>query len=240
MKSILHLPLKINIKTELAFSIQILIYTHKKMNKRIIQCLMLVAITSMMWGCYPEGPTSYDQFDVVYTNYQKDYNFKGKKFYTMPDSIVKITGNLSAGKPIVFVSAAYANPVLNRIKTNMTNLGYTWVSTADSAQADYAILCAAIEVENYSYTYYYDYWYGWYYPYYGGGWYYPYGTVTSYTTGTLSMNMIDRESFSPTDKNGVVWISLINGLLEGSSTNYTSRINKSIDQAFTQSQYLHQ
>lgn len=203
------------------------------MKKRILQSIMFVAIASMMWGCYPGGPSSYDEFDLVYTNHQKDYSYKGKVNYTMPDKVVKINGDTSKH---IFVSEPYQSQILARIKSNMAALGYNYV--ADSTLADFTILPAGLSIDYTYYYYYYDYWYGWYYPYYGGGYYYPYPVTTTYTTGTLFINMIDRKNESPMGKNPAVWVGIVNGLLEGG--NYTNRINKSIDQAFNQSQYLHQ
>ncbi len=45
-------------------------------------------------------------------------------------------------------------------------------------------------------------------------------------------------SLAVVDNYKVVWAGIVNGLLEGTSTDFPSRINKSIDQAFTQSAYL--
>ncbi|MBL0342769.1 MAG: DUF4136 domain-containing protein [Bacteroidetes bacterium] len=90
-------------------------------------------------------------------------------------------------------------------------------------------------------TYYYDYWdyyYGWYYGPGYGGWYYPYPVTSSYTTGTLILNMVDNKNPNPSNKGKIVWVGLVNGLLEGSSADYINRINKTIDQSFAQSTYL--
>ena len=204
------------------------------MKGKLLKLLAFAGISTMMWGCYPKGPEYVEQYDIVYTNYQKDFTFKGKGKYTMPDSIVKITGEAASGGNVQFMSPSYASLITTRIKQNMAALGYTYVPTADSAQADFAILNASIQVENYYYSYWYDYWYGWYYPGYWGGWYYPYPVVTNYTTGSLFMMMVDRKNISANDKTPVVWVGIVNGLLEGSSTNITSRINSTIDQAYTQ------
>ena len=152
----------------------------------------------------------------------------------MPDKIVKITGELQTGGTPEFMNLNYSNQIYSRIRANMSALGYSEVT--DTTKADFFILPAALEVTNVSYSYWGDY-YGW---YYGYGYYYPYPVVTSYTTGTVMINLVERNTSSPTNKNMVPWIALINGLLEGTSTDYLTRINTTVDQAFKQSDYLHQ
>ena len=107
----------------------------------------------MLWGCYPDGPEYYSDFDLVYTNYDKNFNFSGHKNYFIPGKIVKITGNVSAGTAPEFVNSTYAVPILERIKSNMSALGYNLVT--DSTQADFLLFASAIEVTNIGY--YYDY-----------------------------------------------------------------------------------
>jgi Domain of unknown function (DUF4136) len=206
------------------------------MKKNVFHILMLLFLATSMAGCYPDGPDSIDEYDIVYTNYDDQFVFSGKPTYAMPDSVVKITGAASTGEPIEFVNQTYGKIICDRIKSNMASRGYTLVN--NPSQADLVLFPSALEVTNI--TYYYDYWgyyYGWYYP--GGGYYYPYyPTVTTYTTGSLIMTIADIKNVNPSGKNKVVWLGIINGLLEGSSTDFPGRINKSIDQAFTQSTYL--
>lgn len=197
---------------------------------------MLFSMSALMWGCYPGGPEYYDEYDIVYTNYDKDFSFSGKNKYAIPDSVVKVTGNAAVGKPIEYVNATYNNIILDRIKANMSALGYTLVT--DTAQADLIIFPAVLAV-SYS-TYYYDYWsyyYGYYYPY---GGYYGYPVEVTYNVGSLLMDMISKNDVNPANKSRFVWTGVVNGLAEGSTADFTSRIKKTIDQAFTQSQYLQQ
>jgi hypothetical protein len=204
------------------------------MMKKMVRVLLLIVLTGTLWGCYPEGPDYYSDYDIVYTNFDKTYTFQGDvgKSYYISDKIIKITGNLTEGEQPEFVSAAYSVQMINRIKANMTELGYTLVTNVNNA--DLFLSTAALETTNISY--YYDWWYSW----YGWGWYYPYPITYSYKTGSLAMNLIDMNDVSADGKKHVIWTSIINGLLEGSSADFSSRMDKSIDQAFAQSQYLHQ
>ena len=189
-------------------------------------------------GCYPDGPDNVDEYDIVYTNYDQQFSFAGKRTYAIPDSVVKITGAAATGEEVSFINPIYSDLIIARIKSNMDSRGYQLVGNA--AIADVVVFPSALEVTNI--TYYYDYWsyyYGWYYPPGYGGWYYPYPVTTSYTTGTLILSMTYNNHPSPTNRDEVVWLGLVNGLLEGNNSDYPKRINTSIDQAFAQSEYLH-
>jgi hypothetical protein len=190
--------------------------------------LFFVGIIFLMVSCYPSEPMSYEDTDLVYTDYNATFDFASKGTYSIPDKIVKITGNLVEGDNPEFVSEPYNTQILNKIQSNMTALG--WTKVDDPANADLALFPAVWT--NTTIVYYYDYWCWYYYYYCGWGWYYP--SATSYTTGTLVMGLIASGTgyVEPTS----VWTAAINGLLSGAYD--VSRVNNAIDQAFTQSPYL--
>ncbi|MCF8366254.1 MAG: DUF4136 domain-containing protein, partial [Bacteroidales bacterium] len=75
---------------------------------------------------------------------------------------------------------------------------------------------------------------GWYYPPYWGGSY-----VTSYTVGTLIINMHDvRNATTVTDSIPTIWNCAINGLLGSSTSTTQNRLDYNINQGFKQSSYL--
>lgn len=192
--------------------------------KRKIFYFAVVAL--LMAGCYPEGPEYYEELDIVYTNYDDEFDFTANSTYSMPDKIVKITGDLADGELPQFVKEPYNTQMLQRIQSNMTTLGYS--KTDDPANADLVLFPAVWT--NTTIYYWQDYW-CWYYPYYcGWGWGYP--TVSTYTTGTLVMTLIADGGVEPF----TAWTAAVNGLLSGN--NDVSRANDAIDQAFTQSAYL--
>ncbi len=198
--------------------------------KRKILVMAFIAGLMFIGGCYPGGAEYYEDTDIVYTNYVEKFDFKSKGTYSMPDKIVKITGNLIEGEDPEFVKEPYNTQVLQRIENNMTELGYSKVD--DPANAD-LVLFPAVWTNTEIY-YYYDYW-CWYYPYYcgyGWGWYYP--TYTTVTTGTLLMTLVSDDA-QFVDKTNV-WTAAANGLMSGYGD--VTRINKAIDQAFKQSPYL--
>jgi hypothetical protein len=178
-----------------------------------------------------------DELDLVYSNYDPAYNFTAKHTFAIPDKIMKIDDDLISGGGPNYVKDAYASTMLTKVIQNMTAKGWTKVEL--SANPDVLLAPVAYEVTTtyyYGYGGYWDWWYGGYYP--GGGWYYPYPVTTSYSTGSLLVTMLDPNDLSADDKMHAVWGFIINGLLEGSTTSFNSRVAKSIDQAFSQSQYL--
>ena len=182
----------------------------------------------LLGSCYPGTTDSYDELDIVYTNYSESYDFAGQGTYAIPDKIVKVTGNLAEDEAPEFVKEPYNTQILTQIEQHMSDLG--WTKTADPESADLALFPAVWT--NTTVVYWYDYWCWYYYYYCGWGWYYP--SYTSYTTGTLIMGLIAAgdEYVEPYN----VWTGAINGLLSGAYD--VTRVNKGIDQAFEQSPYL--
>ena len=103
------------------------------MIKRILFFGVIAAIVA---GCYPGGAEYTDELDLVATTYNKDYAFAASNTYAIPDKIPKVTGDLANGEVPKFVDAATAKVILDGIKLNLKNLGYTEVTT----NADVVIL----------------------------------------------------------------------------------------------------
>jgi len=187
---------------------------------------MLLALILAMGSCYPGGIEYYEDTDIVFTSFEPDYDFTQQNTYAMPDSIVMVTGDPDADPE--FIDEPYNTQIINMIAANMEALG--WNRVDDPEDADLTLFPASWT--NTTIYYWYDYW-CWWNPYYcGWGWYYP-GYVSSYTTGTLVMTLIEDENAIEPYR---VWTAAINGLLSGSFNQ--SRVSKSIDQAFEQSPYL--
>jgi hypothetical protein len=200
------------------------------MMRKMLKIMLVVLITGTFSGCYPEGPDYYDDYDIVYTNYDNTYAFTGKIKYSIPDKIIKITGNMDAGKQPEYVAGTYSTQMLNTMKANMASYGYSLVDI--NSNPDFVLMPSALE--NTNVEYYYDYW-GYYW-----GWYYPYPMTYTYKSGSLMMDLIDYKDVSADGKRRVVWTGIVNGLLEGPSSEFTARMNKTINQAFSQSDYLRQ
>src|SRR4051812_44002983 len=149
------------------------------MNRKIYS-LSMVMILTVLCGCYPAGPEYVEETDVAFSNHDANYDFVSKGTYSLPDKIVKITGNVN-GSP-QYIKDVYATPILQIIDANMQALG--WSKVGVNNNPDLQLLPAAWESTTIIYGGYWGSYWCWYYPYYcGGGWYYPYVPVTSYSTG---------------------------------------------------------
>ena len=211
----------------------------RKMYKWIIAPIVFV----LFFGCYPNEADYIEELDIVYTNYYDQFDFKSKRTYAIPDSVVKISGDNIVdpdgdGKP-TFVSQPYAVAIIDQVKSNMAAYGWTLVSK--NSNPDIIVLPSAMTTTNI--YYYYDWWYwDW---WYGGGWgwyypccYYP-AYVTGYRSGSVLVQLIDRSSLNPNNDNAaVVWTCIFNGLAEGSTSSIVTRIQTNIDAGFRQSPYL--
>lgn len=195
-------------------------------------------------SCTPDGAEYIDELDVVYTNYDVNYDFTSKNTFAVPDKIVKISNETVNGASGDFepdyVSPAYTTAILASIRNNMRNAGYTEVDK--TANPDLIILPTVFQTDQI--YFYYDWWYwNWFYPGWGPGWgwyypgYYP-PQVSRIRTGTLMMQMTDPVNASETQQIPVYWTGVVNGLLEGDVTSIGNRIDETIDQAFAQSPYL--
>lgn len=189
-------------------------------------------------GCYERGPDYIEDLDIVVTRHDTKFDFTKLHTYAIPNEVVKITGSLLEGEDVEFVNDVYAKVILDNIKNNLDDNGWTMVDK--SADPDVIILPSSMSST--TIIYYYDWWYwGWYYPYYDPwGWYYPYYPTYggSYTTGSLFIQMTYPKGITAADNIPVLWTAVLNGLLEGSTDNINTRIEVGIDQAFTQSPFL--
>ena len=199
--------------------------------KRRVVSFALILFVAFLAGCYLPGAEYSEDLDLVYTNYDKNYNFDSKLTYSIPSKITKIDGDPTSAE---YVKDIYAIPMLAQIEANMTKLGWTKVPL--SSNPDLQLLPGAWTTTTVVGSYWGNY-YCWYYYYYcGGGWYYPYPVYSSYSTGTMVMTLVDPNKEGADETKQVVWSGAINGIL--SSSYDVDRINVAIDQAFKQSQYL--
>ena len=208
---------------------------------RLLGILSLVLIS----GCYPKGAEFIDDLDLVYTNYSSSFDFSSKTTYAIPDSVIKITGDVFSDpdgdhKPS-FLSASSAKVILDQINANMTSAGWSRVDKNNGP--DVILLVSSVTTTNL--YYYYDWWYwGWYYPGYspGWGWYYPgyYPPyVTGYRSGSVLVQMVDAKAVAAgVESVPVVWTCILNGLAEGGTSSIAPRVQAGIDKAFAQSPYL--
>jgi len=218
--------------------------------------LVMIAVTS----CYPDEYDNVADLDVVQTQYDPDFDFGGRDYYLLADTVPLITASDSYTKSEDAIMLDQA--ILEEIAVQMHDAGYTRLTPADTTDENRmnnaVVVLASRSVESYvdyyyDYYYYgYDYWdsyYGlnYYYPGYNWYSYYPWGypVIYSYSVGTVIIEMVDPTEPHEVDNENdevsypVRWMAVLNGLAEQSYENTEQRTRDGIIQAFKQSPYLY-
>ena len=206
--------------------------------KKLIPLLLAVfALTA----CEKDADT--DQLDnkfVVYTNYDKNANFKQFNTYYLPDSIL-IIGDKDKQE---YWKDANAQKIIDTYIFNMDNRGYTRVTEREDA--DLGLQLSYVKntyvFTDYGYP---EWWWGypgyWDVPYWGnwGDWYYPYAVTYSYSTGSFVTELLNLDApQGQTAQLPILWTAYMSGLLSGSTSVNVDLSIQAVDQAFTQSAYL--
>lgn len=213
------------------------------MYRKFYQLAQIAFFAALTLSCKPDGAEYVDELDIVYTNYDSNFEFTAKETYALPDKVIKITDDfidLQPGDEPEYLDPVYAAAILSTIKSNMDALGYREVD--ESVNPDLIILPSVSQTDQI--YFYYDWWYwNWYYPGWGAGWgwwypgYYP-PQISRVRTGSVLLQMTSPNDQDVSDKIPVIWTGVINGLLEGNANSINKRVNDSINQAFDQSPYL--
>ena len=213
----------------------------------------------LIQGCYPNESISLSETDIVLTGYYDSVDFAKLKTFYLPDTVWPVRDDTTDKSEV-----PYSDQIIKQIADNMIDYGYTRVYYSDTVTnpPDLMIAVAAISTTTVSVGWYYPYYpgwgwgWGWYkkstasrdMDYYYGGWggYYPPGYgwggmpyYSSYTTGTLLMEMSNPEDDRVISGDTVVpiyWAGGLNGVMGSNSS--SSRVTDGIDQAFEQSPYL--
>lgn len=180
---------------------------------------------------YPPASSRLLEDLAILTQYDVNTTFSQYKTFSIVDTVYYITD-----KGTQKIISNDSKMIINQIVGNMTSRGYQQV--AKTANPDLGINVSAIKTT--TTTVYYPGWY-WGYPgYYPSGWwggsgyYYPYYPTyySSYSAGTLVIEMVNFKAMTPDLKLPVVWNAYIRALL--TDTHTSSDINNAITQAFTQ------
>jgi hypothetical protein len=221
----------------------------KKLLKLLLSASIITVLIFSLNSCYNDYGLTTQDYDLVSSFFKKGVDFKKFQTFTLLDTVVRLTND---GKPPTDVDTRFDSQILDDVERNLKNYGYTEIKpeNVDSTnQPDVFILVSSVSSTNYAYSP--GYWWGWWggypgWPGYGPGWggyypWYPGGTVYSYTTGSLFIDMLDPVDIDIENKRiNLQWGSVINGLLDDNAANLSRRIKEAIDQSFTQSPYLNQ
>jgi hypothetical protein len=225
--------------------------SHARALKRsLIVLAVLIAGLPVLTACYSDYGMSTSDYDVSMAFYNKEVDFGAFKTFSLPDS-VQLTpydpNDAEDAKDKADLNKNYGKTILDAIRSNMKNRGYTELTDTTGGQSpDLAILPMVTTSTWTGYTggYYPWYGYGWYYPYYGYGYYYPYyGYSYSYTTGSVIMQMLDVKAADPDTKTiPAPWFGAMNGLTSETTGETVSmvqkRITSGINRTFDLSPYL--
>src|SRR4051812_10658076 len=203
------------------------------------QVLLLLAGVISLFGCRKTPDTSQltNNF-IVGTNRDSKADFGSYKKYHIPDTVAYISNTVGADSIITGVAAA---ALVNAVKTNMTERGYTFV--ARNANPELGLKLTALKQVNVGVVYPPGWWGGyWGYPgyCYWGCYppYYPYPVAYSYNIGDLILEMIDLKNSGTNHNLTRIWIMQAGGVLSSTSqTNLDLSVN-AINQGFTQSPYI--
>jgi hypothetical protein len=230
----------------------------KKLFYYLFVSVVLISGSVFLHGCYPDDSLSYSETDVALTGYYDSVDFSTLRTYYMPDTVYPFRDDTTDKTPIEGQEL-----ILSEIASNMTNYGWTRIAEDDTLHKPDVMLTATAIVTT---TVYVGWWYP-YYPGWGWGWpwywykkspretnywypgypgYYPpgwgwwgYPYYSSFTTGTLKLDLANPEDIRIIDGDTVVplyWSAALNGILSGSSDEV--RLKEGIDQLFEQSPYL--
>jgi len=189
-----------------------------------------------MWACHPGGPEDITETDVVMTFYDDQFNFNAVQTYAMPNNVFEREGSED-------VDHSFDGLILSDVARNMAQLGFVRENNPQQNGADSAIIVSiARRTTTLVGTGWWPGWGGW-WGWWGPGWggWYPYPIVTSFTTGTVFIEMYDPNDRDDDNQTVPVrWVAVANGLVGTTQTATAERITRAIDQAFAQSPYLGQ
>ena len=204
------------------------------MKQRLLFASLLLAV--FVAGCRKapsEGELSNNQ--ITYTSRDEQADFSKYTTFFISDTIRLISDNTSDS----IMVGGDAAPLVNAMKTNLTNRGYKFVNRNENPDMGINMLVTrATNIDVYSY--YPGWWYG-YYPYYWGGYYpyyYPYSTVYVYETGSVIADLVDLKNAETNQTLRILWTMLASKAVGDSKTNNIQGGVDGINQGFKQSPYI--
>lgn len=193
-----------------------------------------LSCVALLHGCYytTESIGDPSEIDAVLTVREPDRDFDGLRTFAMPESVADLSNLVDDPRPL---TDAYDQDYIDAVADNMAEYG--WMRVGDVDDADVLVLNGKVASDHWvTMTYWYPY-----YPYYLYYPYYPYDTVTvNYETGTLLTVMLEPsrlEMIDDIETVPAIWTATAIGLLSSDAPT-GARVEKVIDQAFEQSDYL--
>jgi Domain of unknown function (DUF4136) len=221
----------------------------KMKHSKPLLAALAFSLAGLLSGCYPDKIDYVDEYDLAGTMYDEEADFSAYLTFHLLDTVMHITEDREDDPNL---SRDHDEFILDEIRQNMIDLGYTELVNPDSVNMpDLELFVQVMSTDFYTYfSYWYDYWYwypGWDWWYPGYPWYpsYPWypggGYYNSYSTGTLIVEMMETEVTSiEVERPGIVWMGIVDGLLTNNTSSTRQRLDKQLKQLFEQSPYLQQ
>ncbi|NOR14553.1 MAG: DUF4136 domain-containing protein, partial [Candidatus Aminicenantes bacterium] len=203
---------------------------------KLFGIVVTLALLGAVWACYPGGSKNVSESDVIFTFYDKAVDFSKIMTYAMPNQVFEREGSEET-------TDEFDALILSEVEKNMSSLGYVREANPDVNGADALVVVSKTRQTTTSV--------GWvpgggWWPWPGWGWgpgygwWYPYPVVTSFTTGTVFIDMFDPEVVNPGASVDIpaIWTAGMNGLVSSNASTTSSRIVRDIEQAYRQSSYL--
>ncbi len=210
------------------------------MNKALSLSKIAIIALVITTACYPGDDLVVSDLDIVATNYDDEYfNRNSPRTYFMPDT-VGVIGDGDAND--YELTRAEMDFILAQVASNFSALNYERIETVDDNNLPDVVVTVNTLVTDVTGGGCIPWWpwWGWYPWYPGWGWgpgyCYP-AYVYSYTSGTLTMDMIAPATSTDQDFD-IVWRAGINGLVRSNTSGNQTFVRETIDQAFDQSPYL--
>ena len=212
---------------------------------KLSQVLYLGVIFLTIYGCYPSEDLTVSELDLVVTVPDESVDFRNFQTFAIPDTIVRITANGGDENS----PGPFDQLMLDLVIQNLEDLGYVRELDPANNPPDLYVFVELVVIDNiiispgYPIWDYWGWWGGWWpgYPI-GPGWggWYPYvPIVTSYTTGTIIIDMLDPNNLRLAEEEiPIIWSAFLNGLVTSNAAGTEARITTNINQAFDQSPYL--
>jgi hypothetical protein len=192
-------------------------------------------------ACQPE-PDSKRLFDelVVSTSFDPEANFGAYSTYAIPTDTIGYVSETSNTTFITSQESDLPRPVLDAIKFNLDQRGFTRVNKSEDPDLGINVVVVN-DLNVFQQVVYPD---PYYYPgsiysgYYGyNSWYYyPYVNTYAYNTGVLIIEIVDLKNRTPDNKVRVIWTAYLGDIY--STISLIDQTEAGIDQAFKQSTYI--
>lgn len=202
--------------------------------------LFLFFLTAAVISCRKIPDTNQlSNEQVVATDRDMAANFSGYSTYFISDTVSVVANNPNDS----ILTGALAQQMVNAVKTNMNNRGYTFVARTANPDLGFRLTVIKDVTRTAVCGGWWDGWWGYYPPCYWGccycGYYYPWCTSYTYTVGTSTLYMFDLKNLGSNHNIRAIWGATAFGVFSTTNNQTNADLTTTaINQAFSQSPYI--